>query len=117
MPITAPSSAGVGRRLEHGVEQRDGRLGAFEAEALCAHVLRGEELLERLGRVEPLEDVALLERVERDLHALDLLLDPPLLVGLLDVHVLDADRAAVGVAQDAEDVAERQPLVAGEAAR
>ena len=39
--------------------------------------------------------------------ALDLLLDPVLLLGLLDVHVLDADRAAVGVAQHVEDVAER----------
>ena len=34
--------------------------------------------------------------------ALQVELDPPLLCRLLDVHVLDADRAAVGVAQDAE---------------
>ena len=39
--------------------------------------------------------------------ALDPLLDPLLLVGLLDVHVLDADRARVRVAQHAEDVAQR----------
>ena len=35
---------------------------------------------------------------------LDPLLDPAALLGVLDVHVLDADGAAVGVAQDAEDV-------------
>ena len=43
----------------------------------------------------------------------DLLLDPALLLGLLDVHVLDADRPAVGVAQHVQDLAERQlPLPA-----
>ena len=54
---------GVGGRLEDGVEDRDGRLGALEPEPLLADVLRGEELLERLGRVEPLEDVALVVEV------------------------------------------------------
>ena len=97
----------VGRRLEDGVEDRDGRLGALEPEPLLPDVLRGEELLERLRRVEPLEDVALVVEVELGRHALDLLLDPALLVRVLDVHVLDADRAAVRVAQDVEDVAER----------
>ena len=48
--------------------------------------------------------------------ALDLLLDPALLLGVLDVHVLDADGAAVRVAQDVEDVAERELLPAGQAA-
>lgn len=37
---------------------------------------------------------------------LDLGLDPLALLGVLDVHVLDADAAAVLVAQDAEDLAE-----------
>jgi hypothetical protein len=50
--------------LEDGVEDRDGRLGALEAEALLADVLGGEELLEGLGGVEPAEDVALLVGVE-----------------------------------------------------
>ena len=43
----------VGGRAEDGVEDRDGRLGPLEPEALGADVLGGEELLERLGRVEP----------------------------------------------------------------
>ena len=47
---------------------------------------------------------------DRWVRALDLLLDPLLLVGLLDVHVLDADGARVRVAQHAEDVAQRHDL-------
>ena len=49
---------------------------------------------------------------------LDALLDPAALLGVLDVHVLDADGAAVGVAQDAEDVAQlhEPPALAAERA-
>jgi hypothetical protein len=46
---------------------------------------------------------------------LDALLDPPALVGVLDVHVLDADAAAVRVAQHAEDLAQRRHRLAAEA--
>ena len=102
---SSPASAAAGEDL---VEDRDRRLGALDAEPLGADVLRGEELLERLGGVEPLEDAVLLLPCERRLRA-------PRPVDwiqrcssvLLDVHVLDADRAAVGVAQHAEQVAER----------
>ena len=61
---------GVGGRADHRVEDGDGALGAVDAEALLAQVLGGQELLERLGRVEPAEDVALLVGVERDAGAL-----------------------------------------------
>ena len=106
----------VGGGREDRVEDRDRRLGALEPEALRAHVLRGEELLERLGRVEPFEQAAELVGREAHLHALELRLDPPLLVGVLDVHVLDADRPAVRVTQDVEQVAELHLLGAGDAA-
>jgi hypothetical protein len=43
-------------------------------------------------------------------------LDPRLLVGLLDVHVLDADRARVRVAQHAEDVSQRHDALARDTA-
>ena len=43
-------------------------------------------------------------------------LDPAALLGVGDVHVLDADAAAVRVAQHAEDVAQLHQLLAGEAA-
>ena len=96
----------VGGLGQHGVEQRDGRFGAVEAEALLTEVLRAEELLEGLGGVEPLEDVVLLVHADLDGDPLHVLLDPALLGGLLDVHVLDADRAAVGVAQHVQHVVE-----------
>ena len=59
-----------------------------------------------LRGVEPFEDPVLALLGQLGLAALELLLDPLLLVGVLDVHVLDADRAAVRVAQHAEQVAE-----------
>ena len=59
----------------------------------------------------PLEKFQLLTEDE----LLDALLDPPALLGVLDVHVLDADGAAVRVAQDAEDLAQRQERLAAEA--
>ena len=99
-------AAGLGGLVEDLVDHRDGALGALEPEALVAQVLRVEEALEGLGRVEPVEDVQLLVDRERRLDPFDMLLDPPLLVGLLDVHVLDADAPAVGVAQHAEQVAQ-----------
>ncbi len=46
---------------------------------------------------------------------LDLVLDPLALVGVLDVHVLDAGGAAVGVTQDAEDLAQLEEGRAAEA--
>ena len=55
-------------------------------------------------------------RVGLGVRALDPVLDPLALLGVLDVHVLDADRAAVGVAQDAEDVAQLHERLAAEAA-
>ena len=48
---------------------------------------------------------------------LDLALDPRALVGVLDVHVLDADRAAVRVAEDAEDPAQLQERLAARTRR
>ena len=46
----------VDGRVEQEVEHRDERLGALEAEALLAQVLRVQEPLEGLGRVERRED-------------------------------------------------------------
>ena len=48
--------------------------------------------------------------------ALEARLDPLPLIGILDVHVLDADRARVRVAQHSEDVAQRHQRLAAEAA-
>ncbi len=102
----------LGALLEDGVEEHDGRLGPFEAEALLPHVAGVEEPLEGLRGVEPVEDVALLEGVERGGHAFGVLLDPALLLGVLDVHVLDAQCAAIGVAQEVERLAQGEGVAA-----
>ena len=44
--------------------------------------------------------------------ALDPALDPGFLVGVLDVHELDADRAAIGIAQNLHDLAQAGGLAA-----
>lgn len=80
--------------------------GSLESEPLLAEVLGRQELLQRLGGVETAEDVALVLDVDPCALAFDLLLDPTLLGGVLDVAVLDADRAAVGVAQHVQQVAQ-----------
>ena len=97
---------GIRRVREDLVEDRDRRLGTLDAEPLRTDVLRGEELLERLGRVQALEDPVLLFLRRRLLPRLDLVLDPDLLVGVLDVHVLHTDGATVGIAKHTEQVAE-----------
>ena len=98
------------------VEQRDQGLAALEGEALLAHELRLEELLEGLGADEGAQDVALRVGGGGLVRALDALLDPRALLGILDVHVLDADRARVGVVQAREDVAQQHLVGAAETA-
>ena len=95
---------GVGQDV---VEQRNQGLATLEGEALLAHELRLEELLERLGADEGAQDVALRVGGGGLVRALDALLDPRALLGVLDVHVLDANRACVGVVQAREDVAQQ----------
>ena len=98
--------AGLGGRLADLVDERDRGLAALEAEALLADELRLQEGLERLGLVELEQDAQLLLAGRLHVRLLDALLDPLALLGIHDVHVLDAGGAAVGVAQDAEDVAQ-----------
>ncbi len=97
---------GVGGRVEQEVEHRDQRLAAFEAESLLAEELGVQEALERFGAVEVAERMRRLSSGVIARARLRLVLDPRLLIGLLDVHVLDADGARVRVAQHAENVAQ-----------
>ena len=109
--------AGVGGLLADLVQQGDGGLAALQGEALLTDELGLQERLEDLGLVQLVQDPQVLLAGERLVRALDPVLDPLALGRLLDVHVLDADGAAVGVAQDAEDLAHlHQALAAGEAA-
>ena len=114
--MTASSSSLAGRLGEHRVEQRDQRLGALQREPALADELGLQEHLERLGDVQPGQDAHLLVVVGPAVRPLDPGLDPGPLLRVLDVHVLHADRAAVGVAQHAEDLPQLHPRLAAEAA-
>ena len=94
--------------LDDLLQRRDHRLAAVEAEALGAGELQVAELLEALGLDQLVEDRALALAGEVDLlvAALDALLDPGLLRRIGDVHELDAERLAVGAAQDGDDLAQ-----------
>ena len=100
------SSRVLGGPAEDPVEQGDDGLAALEGEPLLADELRLEEGLERLGGVEAAQDPQLLLAGRLGVGDLDLGLEPLALLRVLDVHVLDADGAAVAVAQDAEDLAQ-----------
>jgi len=89
---------------------------ALEAEALLTDVLGLQEGLERLSLIELAQDPHLLVVRGLLVGLLQALLEPAALLRLLDVHVLDADRAAVGVAQHAEDLAQQHRAPAAEAA-
>ena len=91
-----------GGGLDDGVQRGDGDLAALQAEALGGDVALLAERLEAFGLGQLLQDGALFVGVERGEpgRAFDLALDPGFLLGVLDVHELDADRAAIGLAQD-----------------
>ena len=115
MPMTTSATPEPAAASSDRVEQDDGRLRTFQAEPLLPDVAGVEKALEDLGSVEPAEDVPLLLQVEGRGLALDVLLDPALLLGVLDVHVLDGERPAVGVAQHVEDLVQRGDVAAGQA--
>jgi hypothetical protein len=98
--------------LDDLLQRRDHGLGALEAEALGAGVFLVEEALEDFGGGKPLQDRAL--AVDREigavLDALQALLDPEPLRRLHDVHVFDADAAAVGVDEAIENLLQRRRL-------
>ena len=107
---------GVGGVAEDAVQQRDEGLAALQGEALLADVLGLQERLERLRGVESAQDAQLLLAGGLGVRLLELLLEPGALGRVLDVHVLDADGAAVRVTQHAEDLAQRQAARPAEAA-
>ena len=107
----------VGRLLADLVQHHDRGLATLQREPLLADELGLQEGLEDLGLVELVQDPQVLLAGQRLVRPLHPVLDPLALRGLLDVHVLDADGATVGVAQDAEDLAHlHQTLAAGERA-
>src|ERR1700742_3907715 len=106
--------AEVAAALDDLLQRRDQRLGPVEAEALGAGELDVAEFLEAFGLDQLVEDRALALAGEGDLlvGAFDALLNPLLLVGIRDVHELDAHRLAVGALQDRDDLAHGAELKA-----
>ncbi len=107
----------IGRGTEQGVEKRYRRLGSFQAEPLLPDVLGLQKALEGFGGVELGQDMTVLFGLEVGRHALDVLLDPPLLRRVHNVHVLDADRPAICVPQEREDIPEPHLPHPGQALR
>ena len=108
----------VARTFLHNlVEDRDDRFATLERKALLADVAGVEEFLEHLA-LEQVAEHALFLGVGQRVLAQTAFLDPaaePAADGvILDVHVLDADVAAVGLAQQLDDGAQRH---AGRGAR
>ena len=102
------ADAELAAALQDLLDAGDHRFAAIEAEALGADELDAEIALQPLRLDDPLQDHAAAFGGELGavLDVLDALLDPRLLVGIGDVHVFDADLAAVGLAQAVPDLAQ-----------
>ena len=96
------------RPLDDRVQERDQHLAPFEREPLLADVVRVEERLEELGRVQLVDDPPLLPEVELRPVAdrLHPLLEPVADLRVADVHVLDADLPAVRRPQRGDQLAQ-----------
>ena len=95
--------------LDQEIEHRDHALRAFGREPLRADEVLVHELLEDLGVGQVLQDANALGVVERRLvpRRLHRVLEPVARFGIFDVRVFDADRAAVRLAEMADDVPQR----------
>ena len=105
----------MGSGVEQTVQGHDEGLPALETEALLAHVLGLQEGLEGLGLLQLGEDPTALLVTDVLPVALEALLPPGSLGRVLDVHVLHAHGAAVGVAQHLEDLAQGGPVAPAQA--
>ena len=105
--------------LDHRLERRDRAFAAVEAEALGADILAGEEFLPLLGVDDLGQDRLLALGGELDdvvVLALDPVLEEAPLVEVVDVHIFEADGAAVGGLQHRDDLAHRGRFEAERAA-
>ena len=95
--------------LDHLVHHRDQALATFQRKPLLPHVTGVQVTLQTLGRHQPVQQLhALLSaQIESSALAFQPFLNPALLGGLVDVHVLGTNRADVHIAQETHDVAQR----------
>ena len=99
-----PRHAGI---FDHRLKRRDRALAAVEPEALGPDIFLGEELLPLLGLDDLGQDrlLALGGELDGVLGALDPVLDEAPLLQIVDVHIFEADVAAVGVLKHLDDLA------------
>ena len=97
---------------DHLVEQRNQALAAFERKALLSNMSRMQEFFQRLGVGQPFEQ--LLFQVgchsEAPLRRLDAFLQPAFARHIGDVHVFDANMAAIRAVQALQDIGQRGAL-------
>ena len=100
--------AGGSGALEQLVDHGDHRFAAFERKPLVSLKSRVQKYLEALGRNDAFENPAPDRGFERPLvcRRLHALLQPPPLLGIVDVHVLDAQLAGVGQPQPVDQRAQ-----------
>ena len=105
-------NAAAARDANHFIERDNQRFAAFKREALLPDVARVQVALERLGSRQAFKQAQLLAcRVGAlAVNRLDPRLNPAPLGDVVDVHVLDADPAAVGFLERIEDLPEGCPL-------
>ena len=104
--------------FDHRLERRDRAFAAVEPEALGPDIFAGEEFLPLLGVDDLGEDrlLAFGRELDRFFLALDPVLDEAPLLDLVDVHVFEADVAAVGLLQHLQHLAHGRGLEAEHAA-
>src|SRR6266436_5509419 len=82
--------------VENGVEQGNERGHTFERKTLCAQIARLQNLLEKIGADQALENFLL---IDLGLRSFDALSDPAAPLRLRQMHELSADRAAINAAR------------------
>ena len=104
--------------LDHAFKRGDHRFAAVEPEALRADILLAEEFLPLLGLDHLGEDrfLAVGGKFDCLVLALHALLEEATLLDVGDVHVFEADIAAVILAQRVDELADRDPFEAHRAA-
>ncbi len=109
MPITISCTLLVGGALQNLVQNGERGFAAFQREALLAHEAGVQEMFELFAVDQAAQHAQAGLAIERPVVGLRLhaLLQPALLLRHLNVHVLAADLAAVGLAQRFQNFAQR----------
>ncbi len=96
--------------LDKLMEQRDQGIATLHGEALLAHIAGMEIFLDTLRRRQPLQDLFLARGAKARItpSALQALLEPALLLGIGNMHILRAYRARVHLLEQPHDLAQRQ---------